>query len=296
MDYPSHSRVHRLPSFDTVNCSCWVKRDDELGFGISGSKIRKYSTLIPFLLHEQFQQVIAIGGINSNNILGLSQLLTENRIPFKLYLKGDPQRQRQGNGLLTSLIAGAAIRWVNSAEWPHVHQIALDEASHKHVFIIPEGASCPQALPGALTLATDIKINEEQIGHRFDHIFIDAGTGFTANALAQQISAGAHLHVVMLAEPNYDFSDLKHKVTSYQPRLAPSFGSVNQAVWDEVKLMAQQEGILTDPVYSAKLFHEARHIIREQDLRGNALVIHGGGGLSLLGFSKNIEVNIFPSC
>lgn len=296
MDYPNHSRVHRLRSFDTENCSCWVKRDDELGFGISGSKIRKYSSLIPFLLNEQFDQVIAIGGINSNNILGLSQVLTENRILFRLYLKGDPVRPRQGNGLLTSLIADSAIRWVSSAEWPQVHQIALDEVSHKRAFIIPEGASCTQALPGALTLATDLETNEEQIGHHFNHIFIDAGTGFTANALAQRLSGSRHLHIVMLAEPNHNFSDSRHKVSCYRPRLGPSFGSVNKGVWDEVKFMGQHEGILTDPVYSAKLFYEARHIIREQNLKGNALVIHGGGGLSLLGFSKNIEANIFPSC
>ncbi len=289
-----HSRVHRIPSFDTSTATCWVKRDDELGFGISGSKLRKYHSLLPFLLKEAFDLVIVIGGINSNNVLGLSQLLVENRVPFKLYLKGDPTRPLIGNGWLTALIAGQEhIRWVSRQDWPRVEEIASEENRACRHFIVPEGACCFQSLAGAQTLATDIFRNEQEIGRRFSHIFIDAGTGLTAIALLQRLQGNTHVHIVLVAGDETSFrsrlqllgGDVAANYTLYRPSTAASFGATNRAVWDEVQRVAREEGILIDPIYTAKLMGEARRIIRNSELTGDILIIHGGGGLSLVGCS-----------
>ena len=43
------SRVHRLNHFPEIDVSCYVKRDDELGCGISGTK---QSTLKPAIKRE----------------------------------------------------------------------------------------------------------------------------------------------------------------------------------------------------------------------------------------------------
>lgn len=284
MDYSIHSRVHRIPSFDTLSCSVWIKRDDELGFGISGTKLRKYHSLIPHLIRERYDLVSVLGGANSNNVLGLSQLLVENRIPFKLYLKGNPNRPLQGNGMVTFLIAGQhRIRWLSSQEWPEAGELALRENTGR-VFVVPEGASCPQALEGTLTLFQDIKQNEKEAKVHFDHIFIDAGTGFTAQVLAQQLEGSCQVHVVCMADPVVAFPS---SVIIYRPRLAPSFGSVNTAVMNEIRRMASHEGVLLDPIYTAKLFYEARHVIKEKQLQGNCLIIHSGGALTLLGFTHS---------
>lgn len=293
VDYPIHSRVHRLRSFDTPTCQCWVKRDDELGFGISGSKFRKYRSLIPYLLSEHFEQIVLIGGIHSNNILGLSQLLVENRLPFKLYLRGDPDRLLVGNGLLTALIAGKTrIRWVSRAEWPEVEAIAKLENEGKHLFIVPEGACCLQAVEGALTLAQDIGRNEREVGLTFDHVFIDAGTGLTAIALLKGFTGTGHLHIILMAEDEEAFlgrlrafgGSFSVPFTLYKPQNAASFGSVNERVMQEIRDVAATEGILLDPIYSAKLFIEGRRISIDTKLKGNVLFVHGGGALSLMGF------------
>ena len=47
--FPLQTRVHPLHSFKRLNSNVFVKRDDETGFGIGGSKFRKYASLIPFL-------------------------------------------------------------------------------------------------------------------------------------------------------------------------------------------------------------------------------------------------------
>jgi hypothetical protein len=59
--YHLQSRVHRLRMSPSVLTPFYAKRDDELGFGVSGAKLRKFSSLIGHLKREQFGRVILIG-------------------------------------------------------------------------------------------------------------------------------------------------------------------------------------------------------------------------------------------
>jgi 1-aminocyclopropane-1-carboxylate deaminase/D-cysteine desulfhydrase len=74
-------------------------------------------------------------------------------------------------------------------------------------------------------------------------------------------------------------------VQCMKPKTAKSFGSVNQTIKNEIKRLAREEGILADPIYAAKLFFSARKYIQEAELKGNVLIIHSGGTLSMTGFS-----------
>lgn len=296
-NYPLHSRVHRLRSFDTSLCTAWVKRDDELGFGITGTKFRKYRSLVPFLVEGRFDEVALIGGANSNHIVGLIQLLREERLPFRLYLRGEATESLRGNRLLTTLIAGSSIiRWIARRDWPHVYEIAQDDVKSRKCFIIPEGAFCQQALPGAMTLADDILANERELKQTFSHVFLEAGTGLSAMALLQGLRPSQHIHIVLLAGTEEEFlhrlKGLEISVhapyTLHRPSFGRSFGSVGKAVLEAVQLLAHSEGILTDPIYSAKLFLTAKELITSQKFEGQALIIHGGGGLALAGFQEQL--------
>ena len=113
-NYPFHSRVHRLASFDSQSVKCYVKRDDELGFGISGSKIRKYRSLIPWLKQEKIHEVVLIGSASSNHVLSLCQLLIENRLKPTLFLRGDPSYSKKGNCIFSSLfVPSSSIHWIS---------------------------------------------------------------------------------------------------------------------------------------------------------------------------------------
>lgn len=55
------------------------------------------------------------------------------------------------------------------------------------------------------------------------------------------------------------------------------------------------KGIITDPVYTAKLFHEASIITKHYSLRGNVLIVHSGGGTGL--FGRQVLYNcVFTLC
>lgn len=288
-----NSRVHRLATFDTLQCKCYIKRDDELPFG---SKSRKYQSLLAHILNSGIEEVVLIGGVNSNHILAFSQLLVENAVTPTLFLKGNPQTKPVGNGLILRQ-KFHSIRWISQKEWPDVEELARVYRFNKEkILILPEGGSIPEALPGALSLAEDLIDNERDLGFSFDHLFIDAGTGFTAIALLLGLAKRGHrgcVHVLLLADEAEQFE--KKLRTFYQcmplpcpfpknyqlhrPTNARSFGSTNATVLREVYQVQEEEGILTDPIYSAKLCYEMRKILGSGEVKGNALMVHTGVSL-----------------
>jgi 1-aminocyclopropane-1-carboxylate deaminase len=315
-NYPHHSRVHRLSSFDFGKAKVFIKRDDELGFGISGSKLRKYLTLIPYIKSEAPDEVIVIGSAFSNHVLALGQLLKELRICPVYFLLSFPSPSLKGNFLWTSLLAGQNdIRLISKEDWKEIDLITkryIEKRSteHKKVISIPSGGSKKESLPGALTLPLDILRNEDEIGISWDHIFIDSGTGMMAHAVIlafAYLKKNTQLHIVQMAGSRESFHDslqvrtaefeelmgqkinLEHGFNLYTPKNAPSFGSVNSKVFRAIAEMAQQEGIFTDPIYTAKLFSEGKQIIKDLSIRGNILFIHSGGGLALSGFQEKLS-------
>ena len=305
-DYPLRSRIHPLKSYNTDDLQCYIKRDDELG--LMGSKVRKFSSLISYLIHNQIQKAVVIGGLHSNHVLGITQLLIENRISPQLFLCESHQPLEKGNALLTrQLVDAEKIQWISRSQWTRVDELAQEYAKEQKekTFVIPEGGCCFEAFPGALTLALDIVRNEQKLGDSFTHLFVDSGTGLTAIALLLGLTFlehPAHIHIILMAGNETEF---KYKLEQYRqhfqdltktlipsplrfslqrPQKMKSFGSVNPSLFKTIQQIARSEGVFCDPVYNAKLFQEASHLIYEKQLQGRGLIIQSGGTLSLLGF------------
>ncbi|GAB4421482.1 MAG: pyridoxal-phosphate dependent enzyme [Bacteroidia bacterium] len=299
------SRVHRLELFDAPGCEVWVKREDESGFGISGCKKRKYASLLPYL--HDCRHVGVIGGPRSNHVVALLQLLREHGLVPHLFLRQERDTRRTGNRFLLHLLAAEEeIHWIAPDDWPRVASLAAAQLPQPG-YVVPEGACCAPALPGACTLWTDIARNEAEIGAPFDHIFIDAGTGLSAAALLGMMRLAGRdtrLHVVLVAGDAAGFGQQYAHTARwaadawgiafppagalhlYHPPTARAFGSVNRAVMDSVHSLARQAGLLVDPVYTAKLFLTARHVIGGGSCPGRVLIVHSGGGTGLMGFAE----------
>lgn len=247
----------------------------------------------------------------SNHVLSCTQLLREHGIEPILFLLGDPTCKCQGNLLYSTLIAESKnIHWIERSKWHEIDQIAESYARERaRAVVIPKGANCKEALPGALTLALDILSNEQEAGITFDHLFIDSGTGMTACSLLlafAYLQKATFLHIVQVAGDReeflnnlearkHDFEQLLGETQPfpehfklYTPSIAPSFGAVNATLFQTIAEVARREGFLTDPVYTAKLFYEGKKILSEQPLKGHILFLHSGGTLGLTGFQDNL--------
>lgn len=313
------SRVHPLLSFGE---GVYVKREDESGFACSGTKRRKFASLLPHLQKHKIEEALLIGGANSNHIMALSQLLREKKVDFRLFLKKANQDYTQGNGFLLRLLANEnQIQWIENEQWPKAIALAsiYGEKKGTRYMIIPEGGNCKEAVAGAATLMLDIIKNERErlfpvnkkgnLPGSFDHIWVDSGTGLTAAVLAAMnavLSGNTQIHVVLMAGDEAYFHQTYKKATIWLnellnistpsrityllhfPVTARSFGSINAQVRQAVVSFAREEGILTDPIYTAKLFLTAKEKIKSEQYKGTHLLIHSGGGTGLMGFAEQI--------
>lgn len=294
------SRIHPLNSMPDT----WILREDESGFGISGTKRRKMASLIPWLQLHQIDQVAVIGGANSNHVVAVAQALNEAKIRVQGFLLEGRESPKRGNAMLASLlIPEEQITWIARSEWADVEQIAAEWArmQNGNVFFIPEGGNCLPSVPGAATLAYSWALSEPD---RFQHVWLDAGTGLTAATailMSGALSWSGTIHVVLTAGDETSFlAQLEQtsdwwkecfgievhpcNVELHIPPTARSFGSVNATVWQEVTKIAREEGILADPVYTAKLV-----LTMKQEMRpfaGTHLLVHGGGGTGMMGFER----------
>lgn len=302
------SRIHRLRWFNRSDI--WVKRDDELSFGVSGPRLRKHASIIPALKLKGIEEVIVIGGANSNNVLSAAQILTENNIKITPFLLGPPTHKQGNLKLLSLFVDDDEIHWIPIEQWTdietHVNKYVEKESEQGiKVFVLPEGGHHRMSLPGSLSILLDIIRNESESGITFDHIFIDSSTGMVAQSLlagAAAVNKKTQFHIVVLTGSfetfecglneiiQYTEDFLQDAIESrpdyklYYPATGKSFGGTERTIFREIKSFARNDGILTDPVYSAKLFITAKQTIQNLSIGGNILLIHSGGTLALSGF------------
>lgn len=309
-DYQRHSRIHPLPSFFTDNAKVFIKREDELGSLSIGCKIRKYLSLIPFLIAGK-REVAIVGSAFSNNILGLCLLLKEKHVPFTLFLNRTSHTPIQGNFFFTLLtLKPNQIIWIDGTMKLEEIQFQYEKILQKSFIWVPIGSGCKEALPGSLTLPLDILKNQQDKGLSFKNIFIDAGTGFNAAALLLglgYLDIKAKVYIVQVAGSDVDFPKMLGKCALFfkelylenplpapfellRPHKARSFGSVSTEHIAFIKEIAESEGIFLDPIYNAKLFATAKATIVAKHLSGDTLIIHSGGTLSLSGFVSYFDM------
>lgn len=298
-DYPWHSRVHRL------KCGAYIKREDELGCIISGSKIRKFRSLVREIKRKGYKKVGLIGSQQSNHVLGLSSLLIENGIEPTLFLLEAGSELVTGNALFTQLfVPKSRIHFVKRDKWPNVmEQARAWQASHDHAYVVPEGGAIAESVPGLITLALDILQNEKESKVTFKDILVDSGTGLTAASLIAAfglLKKEANIHVMLAAPVAFrEVLDMTQqtlenltgekitelpKYTLHTPPTARSFGATNATIFQAIKEAARTEGVLLDPIYSSKLYL----LLQTLAPPGPTLFIHSGGLFSLMGFQAKL--------
>lgn len=317
--YNLHTRIHPVNSYiQAGNTEIFIKREDELSSGISGSKYRKFAGLIPFFKANNFDEIAVIGSAYSNNVVAALQLLNENKIHCKLFLLESHHDKPGGNALFIKMLLRNKddIFRLKRDEWPEVeniaskYAIAAKEKNNKKVFVLTEGAAVKEAIPGAMTIAQDILLNEKQLNKEFQHIFIDSGTGTSAIGLILGLQflqvKDRNIYITLIAgdEPFFraqlekftreiqEFTGIpftalhQNKLHFLKPATAASFGAINATVLEETLKIAKEEGILMEPVYSVKHFYTAKKFIAENNISGHTLIIYNGGSLGLAGFQE----------
>jgi D-cysteine desulfhydrase family pyridoxal phosphate-dependent enzyme len=299
-----------------VGTACFVKRDDQLGPGLGGNKTRKLEYLLADAQSRGAHKIVTFGGLQSNH--ARLTVAAANRLGMQTHLFFFEQRPPRlvGNLLLNHLLGAqmhflplggagggmsleTTIRLVRWIAW-------LQLGSH---YFIPVGGHNWLGCLGYVRAALEIDEQARQAGIANAWLVTAAGSGGTlAGLMAGLALCGSSLRLLGIDVGKLwkgfptSIAHLAGKICAQldQPRrfepgqiplveayyAGPAYGIPSPAGLAAMRLAASHEGLLLDPVYTAKAFAGMLDWIKQGKIEPGAPVIflHTGGLPALFAF------------
>ncbi|MEQ9916480.1 D-cysteine desulfhydrase [Pectobacterium aroidearum] len=299
----------------------YIKRDDATGLATGGNKTRK----LEFLLADAQQQgadiIITQGATQSNHVRQTIAAATKLGLKTKVLLEKRVEDygedyQRSGNVLLDHLLGGEIIDHLPAGTDMQQAMETLAESLRKEglkPYVIPGGGSSPVGALGYVACAEELLFQSSQQRLRIDHIVHATGSTGTQAGLVAGLAA-THSHIPLLGisvrapkakqeENVYTLAQRTWQLLGIPGELPRSAVQVNsdyvgkgygiptEGTLEALRLLAQLEGILLDPVYSGKGMAGLIDLIRQGHFRAdeNIVFIHTGGSAGLFGYRQLFE-------
>ena len=277
-----------------LHTNVYVKRDDLTGLGLGGNKVRKLEFLLADAKAQGAEVVFTTGGAQSNHAMLTAAAAGKVGIKAILVLKQRGVTDCVGNLLLERLM-GTDVRFVDTDDYAEIYaeMDRIGEALGRPYYKIPCGGSNALGTLGYVACA----ISCAQ-GMHFDHIVCAEGSGGTMAGLAlgaKLFLPETKVHGMMVDREPFD------QITPALMREAAALLETNVEITAEdyllrdvcgegyaipsregnaaVALMAEQEGLFLDPVYTGKAFGGLIALAREGAFReeDRVLFLHSGG-------------------
>src|SRR5205809_971342 len=272
----------------------WVKRDDLTGLLETGNKIRKLEFLVGEALAQRADTLITCGTLQSNCCRCVAAVCARLGLRAVLALKGAQPAEYDGNLLLDRLL-GADIRYCTDAEWAKIdetlHDIAARErAQGRTPYIIPESGATVVGALGYLACGQEVAQQVRHGAPEFDTIAItDFSGGSQAGLLMAKQLTGLRAEIVGVPIA-CEAARVRAYVTDVIERARSRFGlavrppaEVRKDELDTMLKLARVEGIVLDPVYTAKAFTGLLDTLRRDPraLGRRVCFVHTGGVFSV---------------
>jgi D-cysteine desulfhydrase len=293
-----------------------LKRDDLTGLLESGNKVRKLEFLVGDALQQGADTLITCGTLQSNCCRAVAAVAARMGLQAVVAVKGQRPDVYDGNLLLDKLL-GAEVRYLSDAEFERVDEtleaLAAElRARGRRPYVIPESGSNEVGALGYLECAVELA---GQIGHgapRFDTIVIAGFSGGSqAGLLMGKQLAGLPAEIVGIPIA-WSAEQVRSRVTQTIERAIRRFGfaidvpktvnlldgyqGIGRARVENGELLAiadlaRREGVLLDPVYTAKAFQGLLDTLRRdrKALGQRVCFIHTGGIFSLFPFREHLS-------
>lgn len=301
----------------------WIKRDDCTGLSTGGNKTRKLEFLMGEALEAGADTVVTHGAIQSNHArqtaaaaarLGLAcHLLLEDRTGMR-----DEDYVRNGNVLLDRL-HGATVEWRGPGLDMNAELEALAErlrAGGRRVYVIPGGGSNPTGALGYVNCAFELVAQANDMGLVVDHVVHATGSAGTQAGLVaglRAMNAGIPVLGIGVRAPKAEQEERvfelarataaklgcaeavrRGDVVANCDYVGRGYGIPTPGALEAIALFARLEGILLDPVYSAKGAAGLLDLIRRGHFRRGERVVfvHTGGSAALFGYRRILEESL----
>ena len=298
----------------------WIKRDDCTGLATGGNKTRKLEFLVADALKQGADMLVTQGAVQSNHVrqtaaaackFGLDcHALLERRVPQR-----SPEYETTGN-VLFDHIFGTTIEFRPPGLDMNAEARAVTQtfaANGRKPYFIPGGGSNEIGALGYVSCAYEMLEQFDAQGLDVGWIVLASGSAGThAGVVAGLHAAGSDIPVmgISVRQPRDQQIDAVQKLaasTAAQLTDRPldvektliddgyvgeGYGLPTEGTIAAINLIARQEGILLDPVYSAKGFAGLIGLSEQNffDHGKDVVFLHTGGAAALFAYGQQFGV------
>lgn len=288
----------------------FVKRDDIMEIWFGGNKVRKLEFIFGEVVSKKYNAVITRGSYFSNHVRLTTIVARKLGVePYIVTYPPNPGTELiyQGNVLINKIFGANIIETRNSIEAEKkMYELKkeLDKQGYR-TYVIPVGGSMPLGVLGYVYAAYELMDQLRKISTKPQYIVHATGTGTTQAGLilGLKLLGVDNVAVIGINTEKPDISiDLKNKIMNlaeetqkllgvgsnlvsdndiivYDDYVFGGYGLVTNELVEFIKTIARNEGLLLDPVYTAKAFYGLIDLIEKNEIKRNSTVvfIHTGG-------------------
>lgn len=283
----------------------FIKRDDHNGLATGGNKVRKLEYLLQDALEKGCDTVITAGAQQSNHCRLTAAACAQTGLKCHLLLGGEKPKRYSGNLLLSHLL-GAQIHFRGgNRKGEDIPEIAeqIKKKGNKS-YIIPYGGSNKMGALGYADAVFEIREQLKTANLSVDYIVLPSSSGGTHAGLL----AGCELYqlnskiiginidkdetndrrleeiIAELVPEVLEMYSWRNGCKDVDVRLIREYDKAGYGVITEhekkaIKMLAETEGILLDPVYTARAFYGMMDLMGKKLLKPGTTVLflHTGG-------------------
>lgn len=293
----------------------WIKRDDCTGLSTGGNKTRKLEFLMAEAEAQAADMVMTQGATQSNHARQTAAFAAKLGMKCHILLEdrtgsNDANYNNNGNVLLDHLHGATTEKHPGGVDMNAMMEAAADKlrATGRKVYTIPGGGSNPTGALGYVNCAFELLAQANNGGLKIDHIVHATGsagtqagliTGLKAmNAQIPLLGIGVRAPKAKQEENVFNLACAtaeklgcagvvkRGDVVANTDYVGTGYGIPTESGMEAIRLFAEMEAILLDPVYSAKGAAGLIDLIRKGHFKkGERVVfIHTGGAAGLFGY------------
>jgi L-cysteate sulfo-lyase len=274
----------------------WIKRDDLTGLGAGGNKIRKLEWTVGAAVADGADVLVTTGAPQSNHARLTAAAAARAGLAAVLVFPGEPPGDVSGNLVLDGLL-GARVEWLGAVDERGDEQDALDQAAHgvaarlreqgRRPAVIPFGGSNAVGAHGYRLAAQELALQIADV----DHVVCAVGSGGTMTGLVAGLGSARVLgvHAGAVADPRARVARLLHDMDEQvdpgelrlrTDQVGQGYQVLTEAAADALTLAARREGLVLDPIYSARALAGLRAEVRDGGISATDTVVFlASGGL-----------------
>ncbi len=266
----------------------WIKRDDLTGLGGGGNKVRKLEYTCGAAVAEGATTLVTSGAAQSNHARLTAAAACRLGLDAVLVLAGEPPAVAKGNLTLNALL-GARVEWAGDADLTErVAEVADDlRVRGERPAVIPFGGSNAVAAQGYAECGRELLAQTEPM-----HVVVAVGSGGTMAGLVRTLGPQTVLGVDTGATPDTRArvaglldDQAPEELRLRDDQIGPGYGVLTPEAHTAMRDAARCEGLILDPVYTAKALAGLTAAVEEGEVRPGerTVFLHSGGLPGLFG-------------